>query len=86
MIDAEVTIRQYQSTARRYKMALTALASMKNSLKIRLVEMNFVMKPVVLAHGISTIPDEILARIFECIYEPWSEEEPIAFLALDVYG
>jgi hypothetical protein len=56
-------------------MALTALSSMKNSLKRRLDEMNLVMKPVVIAHGINTIPDEILARIFECIYDPWPEDD-----------
>jgi hypothetical protein len=55
-------------------MALAALSSMKNSLKRQLGEMTYTMKPVVLAHGINTIPDEILARIFECTDNQWSED------------
>jgi hypothetical protein len=55
-------------------MALTALSSMKNSLGRKLAEMTYTMKPVVLAHGINTIPDQILARIFDCTDEPWPDD------------
>jgi hypothetical protein len=50
---------------------------MSSSLKEHLAEMNYAMKPSIRSRGISKIPDDILARIFECIYEPWATDSEV---------
>jgi hypothetical protein len=68
------TVTQYQTTVRRYKLALAAFSSLSRSLEMQLRRMDAIMRPIALANGISKVPDDVLARIFECIYEPWPKE------------
>jgi hypothetical protein len=73
VIDVDGAVMQYQATVRRYKTAIEGLSTLSRSLEIQMRKMDAVMRPIVLANGISKVPDEVLARIFECIYEPWPE-------------
>ena len=72
--NADGAIKQYQSTIQRYKLALKVLSDMSRSLEIEMLKMESSMQPVVLARGVSKIPDELLAAILCSVFEPWDTE------------
>jgi hypothetical protein len=76
VINVDGAVMQYLATVRRYKIAVEGLSSLSRSLETQMRKMDAVMRPIALANGISKVPDEVLARIFECIYEPWTKMGP----------
>jgi hypothetical protein len=71
IISVDEAVMQYQTTVRRYKIAIEGLSNLSRSLEIQMRKMDVIMRPVVVANGIGKIPDDVLARIFECVNEPW---------------
>jgi hypothetical protein len=67
IINVDEAVMQYQTTVRRYKIAIEGLSNLSRSLEIQMRKLDAVMRPVVLANGIGKIPDDVLARIFECV-------------------